>query len=59
MALVVQSLYKLCSCKAMDLSFQEQKNRTFLSCPVQILLNGEYKKVIKNLEKSAHCKTHC
>jgi hypothetical protein len=35
------------------------KNRTFLSCLVQILLQREYKKVVKNQERSANCKTHC
>jgi hypothetical protein len=35
------------------------KNRTVLSCSVQILLQSEYEKVVKNQKKSAHCKTHC
>jgi hypothetical protein len=56
MALIVQSIYKFCSWKAMNLSFQEQKNRTFISCPVQILLQREYEKVVKNQRRSVHCK---
>jgi hypothetical protein len=35
------------------------KNRTFLSHPDQILLQGEYKKVVKNQKRPAHFKTHC
>jgi hypothetical protein len=35
------------------------KNRAFLSYPVQILLHRDYEKVVKNRERSAHCKTHC
>jgi hypothetical protein len=35
------------------------KNRTFVSCPVQILLQREYKNVVKNQKRSAHCKMHC
>jgi hypothetical protein len=53
MALIAQSIYKFCNWKAMDLSFQGQK-----SCPVQILLQREYKKVVKK-KRSAHCKMHC
>jgi hypothetical protein len=34
------------------------KNRTVLSCMVQILLQREYEKVVKNQKRSAHCKMH-
>jgi hypothetical protein len=54
-AFILLSVYKFCSWKAKDLS---EQNRTFLSCPDQILLQGKYEKVVKNQKSSAHCKRH-
>jgi hypothetical protein len=35
------------------------KNRTVLSCLVQILLQREYEKVVKYQKRSAHCTVKC
>jgi hypothetical protein len=47
MALIVQSNYKFCSWKAMDLSFQGQKTEQFYLVRFKFYCKGNTKKLVK------------